>query len=427
MIEHQSLVNYLCWFNKSPLAKDLRRLPVITMPTFDASLKQLFAPLLRGAEVWLPPGDAVNQTAELLQSISTQSGVGLNCVPSLWAVMLDVMDSKKTAVPRGILSFLFLGGEQLSKRLVDRTFATLPHIEIWNLYGPTEATANASVGSVAPDGALTLGRPIANTQIYILDYLLQPLPIGVPGELFIGGAGIARGYVDRSELTAEKFVPNPFGKKPGARLYRTGDMARYLPDGRIEFLGRLDDQVKIRGFRIELGEVEAALKNYPGVREAVVVAREDNPGDKRLVAYLVPDQGQKIAVGHLREFLRQKLPDYMVPLAFITLEALPLTPNGKLDRRALPVPDLSTSGTDRVYVPPQNELEKSIIEICQQVFNVEKVGTEDDFFDLGGHSLLMMQVTNRLSNVIGRQISFAQMFRYPTIRTFVRSLSQDSG
>jgi aryl carrier-like protein len=245
--------------------------------------------------------------------------------------------------------------------------------------------------------------------------------------LFIGGAGIARGYVDRSELTAEKFVPNPFGKKPGARLYRTGDMARYLPDGRIEFLGRLDDQVKIRGFRIELGEVEAALKNYPGVREAVVVAREDNPGDKRLVAYLVPDQGQKIAVGHLREFLRQKLPDYMVPLAFITLEALPLTPNGKLDRRALPVPDLSTSGTDRVYVPPQNELEKSIIEICQQVFNVEKVGTEDDFFDLGGHSLLMMQVTNRLSNVIGRQISFAQMFRYPTIRTFVRSLSQDSG
>ena len=287
MIEHGSLVNYLCWVNESLLGDTVQRLPLTTKLTFDACLKQLFPPLLRGGEVWIVSEEVLAQPVELLSALGTRTRVGLNCVPSLWKAMLDAIHSGQAILPTESLTCLFVGGEQLGKELIGSSFSALPHLQIWNLYGPTEATANASVARIVSEDEVTIGRPIANTQIYILDPFLQPVPIGVRGELYIGGVGLARGYLNRPDLTAEKFIPNPFSAEPGTRLYKTGDLVRYLPDGTIEFLGRVDHQMKIRGFRVELGEIEAVLGQHPAVREAVVVAREDAPGEKRLVAYVV--------------------------------------------------------------------------------------------------------------------------------------------
>ncbi|MGH6832626.1 MAG: non-ribosomal peptide synthetase, partial [Methyloceanibacter sp.] len=350
MIEHHSLVNYLCWVNESLIPKGLEGLPVVSGINFDASLKQLFAPLIRGSRVWALSDDVVTQPAALLEALGTKAAVGLICVPSLWVATLDAIDSGQAAAPAENFTSLFLGGEQLTKDLVQKSLAALPHLQIWNLYGPTETTANATAARIVPEGELTIGRPIANTEIYILDPSLNPVPVGAPGELYIGGIGLARGYLNRPDLTAEKFVPNPFSTQPGARLYKSGDLARYLPDGNIEFLGRIDGQVKIRGFRIELGEIETVLSQQPAVREAVVLAREEvenpkseiqNPKslEKWLVAYVVPDRDRSPSPSELRSSLKEKLPDYMIPSTFVFLDALPLTPNGKLDRRALPVPD----------------------------------------------------------------------------------------
>ena len=270
LIEHNSLVNYLCWINTQLMVDGGVRLPLITRLTFDACLKQLFAPLLRGDEVLIFPDDVVAQPAKLLKALAAYDQIGLNCTPALWKAIIDELSNNPDMLPMDNLSHLFIGGEQLSPDLVNRSFATLPHLHIWNLYGPSEVTANASTARIASQGGVTIGRPIANTQIYILDPYLQVTPIGVPGELHIGGEVLARGYLNRPDLTAERFIPNPFSVKRGARLYKTGDLVRYLPDGNIEFLGRLDNQVKIRGFRIELGEVEARLCQHPSVSEAVV-------------------------------------------------------------------------------------------------------------------------------------------------------------
>ncbi|MGE5219382.1 MAG: amino acid adenylation domain-containing protein, partial [Chloroflexota bacterium] len=377
MIEHGCLVNYLCWFNESPLTKAAQRLPVVTSPTFDASLKQLFAPLLRGAPVWILSDEVVSQPAGLLDALTRQSRVGLNCAPSLWKAMLDELNSDRARAVSASLSALFLGGEPLDQDLTDRTFATMPDIEIWNLYGPTEATANVCAGMVRRDSALTIGRPIANTQLYILDDNLQPVPIGVRGQLYVGGDGLARGYWNRPELTEETFIDHSFNGEPAKRLYKTGDWGRYLPDGSIEFLGRVDSQVKIRGFRIELGEIEAVLGHHPGIREAVVVVREDNPGDKRLIAYVVSLQAQTPTVNELRSYLKEKLPDYMVPSAFVFMDSLPLTANGKIDRRALPLPELTHRGD---FVAPRTPVEKKIAEIWSDVLGVDKVAIDDNFF-----------------------------------------------
>jgi amino acid adenylation domain-containing protein len=265
-------------------------MPLTTKLTFDMCLKQLFPPLLRGGEVWILPEEVLAEPATLLSALATRTKAGLNCVPSLWTAILHAIQSGHASPPGESLAYLFFGGEPLSKELVARSLSALPHLQIWNIYGPTEATANASAARIIPGDEVTIGRPIANTQIHILNSFLHPVPIGVQGELHIGGAGVARGYLNRPELTAEKFIPDPFSAAPGARLYKTGDLARYRPDGNIEFLGRADHQVKIRGFRIELGEIEAALGQHPAVREAVVLAREDAAGEKRLVAYVVPNR-----------------------------------------------------------------------------------------------------------------------------------------
>jgi hypothetical protein len=245
--------------------------------------------------------------------------------------------------------------------------------------------------------------------------------------LYIGGDGLARGYLNAPEPTAQRFVPDPFGAETGARLYRTGDAARYLPDGSLEFLGRLDHQVKIRGYRIELGEIETALRQHPSLREAVTVAREDAPGDKRLVAYVVAAQGQsRPTVNELRRHLRERLPDYMIPAAFVVLSALPLTPNGKIDRRALPAPEKLRPELEAAYAPPRTEAERLVASVWEEVLRLEKVGTHDNFFDLGGHSLLTIQVHRKLREMFERELSIIDVFKYPTVSAMAGFLSQET-
>jgi acyl carrier protein len=268
-------------------------------------------------------------------------------------------------------------------------------------------------------------RRIANTQIYILDRRFEPVPPGVAGELFIGGNGVVRGYLDRRSLTAEKFLPDPFSSEPGARLYRTGDLARFRADGVIEFLGRLDHQVKVRGYRIELGEIEAVLSRHPDIAENVVVAREDGQGDKRLVAYFVNASEKTITVNDLRGYLRERLPEYMIPAAFIALPSLPLTPNGKLNRLALPAPENLRPELEVEYVAPRTEPEQIIARIWQEVLHVEKPGVNDNFFDLGGNSLLLVRVHSKLREAFAKDISLIEMFRYPTINLLVKLVAQE--
>ena len=269
-----------------------------------------------------------------------------------------------------------------------------------------------------------IGHPIANSQLYIVDDHLQPVPIGVPGELHISGDGLARGYLNRPELTAEKFIPDPFSDKPGDRLYRTGDLARYLPDGNIEFLGRIDNQVKIRGFRIELGEIEAVLTQHPTIQQAVVVAREESPGDKRLVAYVVWNQDQACTANELRSFLKQKLPDYMIPSVFVFKDALPLTPNGKVDRKALPVPDPIRPELEEGFVAPRSPIEEIIAQIWAEVLKVEKIGIHDNFFNLGGHSLLATQAMSRVREKLQMDLPLRVLFEAPTVAALALRIEQ---
>jgi thioesterase domain-containing protein/acyl carrier protein len=302
-------------------------------------------------------------------------------------------------------------------------------IRLLNAYGPTETTVTATACEIAlrPGETTTyqrvpIGRPLANRAIYILDQHSNPVPIGVRGHLHIGGAGLARGYLNRPDLTAETFVPDPFSAEPGARMYKTGDLARYRPDGNIEFLGRADHQVKIRGFRIELGEIEAALGQHPAVRDAVVLAREDAPGEKRLVAYAVADSTSD----ELRRFLKDKLPEPMVPAVVVLLEALPVTPNGKLDRRALPAPDRSRPELDKVFVAPRDDLESQLAHIWEEVLGVRPVGATDNFFELGGHSLLAVRLFAVIEKQLGRKLPLTTVFQGATVEHLAGVLRQQA-
>ncbi|MFL5349026.1 MAG: non-ribosomal peptide synthetase, partial [Hyalangium sp.] len=274
--------------------------------------------------------------------------------------------------------------------------------------------ASVTPGNVDPE-RLTIGRALPNVQLYVLDSHLLPLPSGVPGELYVGGIGLARGYLRRPDLTAERFVPNPFSTEPGARLYRTGDRVRWLAHGELEFLGRADAQVKLRGFRIELGEIESLLAQHPSVHEAVTVVREDVPGDSRLVAYLVPNAEQQLSPEALRSFLRERLPEYMVPSSFVALETLPLTPNGKLDRNALPSPDRTSAETQEGFEPPNGEIEQQIASIFAELLNLQQVGRNDSFFELGGHSLLATQAITRIHENFGVELPLREIFETPTV------------
>jgi natural product biosynthesis luciferase-like monooxygenase protein len=338
----------------------------------------------------------------------------LQCTPSL-ARMLLLNPQAKEAL--GSLRVLLVGGEAFPVSLAEELDGVFEG-KLFNMYGPTETTIWSATCEVRGAGQqIPIGRPVANTQLYILDQRLEPLPAGVQGELYIGGEGLARGYLNHPEMTAEKFIPDPFGARAGARLYHTGDAARYLPDGNIEFLGRVDQQVKIRGHRIEPGEIESALAEHAAVQEAVLVARADEAGDVRLVAYLVT--GAPLTTGELRQYLKQKLPDYMMPSAFVMLDAMPLTPNGKIDRRALPAPSARRAeATD--YIAPQTDLERTITGIWQDALQVERLSTHDNFFDLGGHSLLMAQVHARLREVLQTEVPVIELFKYPTVSSLAK-------
>jgi natural product biosynthesis luciferase-like monooxygenase protein len=347
----------------------------------------------------------------------------LQCTPSM-ARMLAADDAARAGLSK--LHCMMVGGEAFPPSLA-RDLAGLAQGKVMNMYGPTETTIWSAVHTVGRDasGVIPLGRPLANQQVHILDSRLQAMPPGVPGELAIGGDGVVRGYFRRPELTAERFVPDNI--RHGGRLYRTGDLARWRDDGVLEFLGRLDHQVKVRGYRIELGEIEAALAEQPGVEHAVVMAREDQPGDARLVAYMVASSGANLDSATLRESLRTRLPDFMLPSAFVVLDDFPHTPNGKIDRKALPAPDaVATSTPAAEYVAPTNDLESQIADVWKDVLKLASVGTRDNFFDLGGHSLLAVQAHRRLKAALQRDLSITDIFRFPTIQSLAQYLNEGS-
>jgi amino acid adenylation domain-containing protein len=412
MVCHRGVCNYLHWRQIYFPLTDADRLLQAASLSFDDSVWEFFEPLMVGARVVMARPGGQQASAYLLRLIAEQRITAACFVPSLLQVLLEEPRLKSCDCLRRVTT----GGETLSIELQERFFARM-RAGLHNGYGPTEATISATFWTCERGRhrrTVPVGRPIANTQIYLLDQNLQPVPIGVPGELHIGGDGLARGYLNRPELTAKRFIPDPFSLQPGARLYRTGDLARYLPDGNIEFLGRLDHQIKLRGFRIELGEVESVLNTHAAVRESVVVLREDATKQERLMAYIVPT-GATPSPGKLRAFMKEKLPEYMVPAAFVMLEALPLMPNGKVDRRALPLPDPSSLRAENAYAEPRTPTEETLAGIWEEVLGLKQVDIHDDFFELGGHSLLAAQVDSRLRNAFGMELPLRSLFEAPTV------------
>jgi len=382
--------------------------------SFDAATFEIWGALLNGARLVLIAEDTLLSPQAMATAIEQRGITTLFLTTALFNQMTD----RIPAALRNLHHLLF-GGEAVDPQRVRELLQKGPPKRLLHVYGPTETTTFASwylVKGVAEEAStVPIGRPIANTKIYILDSHLSPVPIGVVGELYIGGDGLATGYLNRPKLTQAKFIANPFSSQPGDRLYKTGDLARYLADGNIEFVGRIDDQVKIRGFRIEPGEIEAVLGQHSGIRECVVMAQQDDAGEKRLVAYVVAVSDSQLDSIGLRGFLKERLPEYMIPAAFVFLDTLPLTPNGKLDRRALPEPDSQRREDEARYVPPRTAVEQGLAEIWAEVLRVDRVGIHDNFFDLGGHSLLATRVASRIREVFRIELPLRALFEMPTV------------
>ncbi|WP_375770521.1 amino acid adenylation domain-containing protein [Archangium gephyra] len=382
--------------------------------SFDAAVSEIFTSLTSSACLVFAPREALLGDA-LVRTLREQHVTTVTLPPAVLSLLSpEGLEELRTVVSAGEAC----PPQVLARWASGRT--------LLNAYGPTESTvcATMSEAPVLASGHLSLGRPLPGLQVYVLDAHLQPVPVGVSGELFLSGAGLARGYLGLPSLTAERFLPHPFASEPGARLYRTGDAARFLPDGSLEYLGRLDSQVKLRGFRIELGEVESALLQHPSVHTCVALVREDSPGDKRLVAYLVPHPGQSVEAHSLRAFLQQRLPEYMVPAAFVSLSALPLSSNGKVDKKALPLPESPAS--QDTYVAPRTPTEERLASLWAQVLRVERVGLHDDFFALGGHSLLATQLISRIRSAFGVELPVRAFFEAPTVRSLAERIDAAS-
>ncbi len=411
-IEHRAVVNFLNSMRREPglTAQDV--LLAVTTLSFDIAGLELHLPLTTGASIILAPWDVAADGAALLREIERHRVTLLQATPATWRLMIAA-GWKGTPQLKALC-----GGEALPSDLASELIPRCG--ELWNMYGPTETTIWSTCSRVTNAKDIHIGRPIDNTEIYILDAHQQPLPVGLAGELLIGGDGLARGYHHRPELSADRFVAHPF--KPGARLYRTGDLARYRPDGNIDCLGRLDFQVKIRGFRIELGEIESELAAHPAISQAVVAAREDQ-GDKRLVAYLVSRTKPEPEPSELRDHLRGKLPEYMVPATFVYLPALPLTPNGKVDRKALPAPGVSVIAATQEAVPPRNETEKRLAVIFERVLGNPIRSVRESFFDLGGHSLLAVKLMNLIEREFDMRLPLARLFMAPSIEQLATVLT----
>ncbi|OQW32699.1 MAG: hypothetical protein A4E19_04880 [Nitrospira sp. SG-bin1] len=416
-IPHRALVNFLWSMLHEPgcTARDI--MLSVTTISFDIFGLELYVPLLAGARIEIASRTVAMDGRQLRDLCEAVQPTIMQATPATWRMLVE-------AGWRGSENLTVLcGGEGLSPdlaaSLLDRSRA------LWNMYGPTETTIWSTIEKIErTDREITIGRPIANTDVYILDQFLQPVPVGVSGELYIGGDGVARGYRGRPELTKERFIPHPFSPEPLSRLYRTGDLARYQPDGRIVHLGRLDNQVKIRGFRVELGDIEAALSRHSAVRQAVVTAREEQQGVKQLVAYVVCQDGPVPSQSELRAFLRSQIPDYMIPSLFVFLDAMPLTANNKIDRKALPAP-ASALPTAAVRVLPTDRTDVQMAVLWQQVFGINDIGIHDNFFDLGGHSLKAAQLFYLIEQVYGRQLPLSTLFQAPTIATLTSLLVQD--
>jgi amino acid adenylation domain-containing protein len=430
-VRHRNLVNY-AHFIRSKLGADAGHgMHFATVSTITADLGNtcVFPALISGGCLHVIGYDTAMDGAAFGRYVAANPIDVLKITPSHLQAVLGAAD-EKSLLPR---RYLILGGEATSCTFARRLLQA-GKCAVVNHYGPTETTVGSLTYDVPAEGppacasgTLPVGRPIANTEVYILDAHRRPVPQGVVGELYIGGAGLAVGYLNQPEQTAERFVPHPFSTDPQARLYRTGDLARHLADGAVEFLGRADHQVKIRGFRVELAEIEAVLGRHAAVRQAVVVAREEPSGDKKLVAYVVPAVGAKATAEVLRGHLLEQLPEYMVPGTFVVRDSLPLTANGKIDRRALPDPEQEAAGRQRAYVAPGNPVEEQLAKIWGDVLGVERVGIEDNFFDLGGHSLLATQVISRIRTTLDVQVPLRTIFETPTVAGLARAVAELRG
>jgi amino acid adenylation domain-containing protein len=426
MITHESVVNLVtAAVGKFSLERDSRFFQFASL-SFDVAIEEIFPVLSIGGAVVLESDKLLYSYADLAQALERQNVTTIELPTIYWVEWMRELSRMQRRAPRS-LDLLIIGGERISPEIWKEWREQ--GVPLLHVFGVTEVAVTSLVypipadfGAVESLSEIPIGRPIANTEAYILDSGLQPAPPRIPGEMYLGGIGIARGYLDRPELTAERFVPSPFGTQPGGRLYRTGDLARYSLDGSIEFIGRIDHQVKIRGYRIELAEIESVLIQFPAIGECVVLAREDESGDKRLVAYLVPKEGDVANVSELRQFLKRRLPAYMAPSSFVILESLPLSPHGKVDRRALPAPDKNDAAPGGMRVAPDTPIEKDVARIFSEALKVEDVGIYDDFFALGGHSLLVTQVIGRLNRAFQVELSIRDLFDAPTVSGLVAAI-----
>jgi aspartate racemase len=432
-LSHRGLVNHntaaVNLFSITPAD----RMAQFASISFDIAIEEIFPTWIAGAALVIREEDASLAVGDFLRWVNEAGVTALDLPTAYWHELVGELSESTLQLPES-LRIVIVGGEKASAAALAAWHKLAGSRVRWvNTYGPTETSV--IVTSFEPENwekippILPIGRPIANTKIHILDEHLQPLPVGIPGDLFVGGPGLARGYLNRPEITAGKFVRDPFSAEPEARIYKTGDRARYLADGKIEFAGRTDDQVKIRGYRVELKEIESVLGSYPGIREVVVVAREsareNGPPDKHLAAYVVPSRDQAPTGSELRSYLKQKLPHYMVPSAFVLLEVMPKTPNGKVDRRSMPAPKPADFTEPNEYVAPTDELEKNLVRIWCAVLTKEKIGIRDNFFDLGGHSLLAARLMHRIEQTLGHRLPLAALLQAPTVEQFAALLRQE--
>ncbi len=430
-IPQRALTNFLCSMLKTPGFTSQDVLLAVTTLSFDIAGLELYLPLLAGGRVVLADQETTKDARALCDLLASSGATVMQATPATWRMLLEAGWRGDSALK------ILCGGEALPTELAQQLLESCG--ALWNMYGPTETTIWSGAYPLAKkDESAPFGRPIANTQLYVLDAHMQPAPLGVPGELHIGGEGLARGYVNRPELSAEKFAPNPFAQQESSsdhstrhalrstlhaprpspfafRLYKTGDLVRYRPNGSLEFLGRLDHQVKLRGFRIELGEIEAVLGEHEAVRQGLALVREDAPGDQRLTAYVVLREHAEVTLNELQSFARKKLPEYMVPTVLMQLEKLPLTPNGKVDRRALPAPEHDHSGLAEQFVAPRSPIETELAELWQKLLRAPRVGRRDNFFALGGHSLLVTQLLARVRAQFGVEVAVRDFFKQPTL------------
>jgi amino acid adenylation domain-containing protein len=433
MIEHRALVSFVQSVIDQYELTDRDRILQFASISFDAAVEEIFPCLCRGGTLVLRNDEMLSSAATFLQRCQKWQVTVLDLPTAYWHYLVSQIVADEVRLPPE-LRLVIIGGEQASLETVklwQQEVGDYP--QLVNTYGPTEATVVATQfrwpgTESATQRSLPIGQALPHVQTYVLDKHLQRLPVGIPGELYLGGAGLARGYLNQPELNQSQFIANPFATSDGsdARLYKTGDRVRFRADGQLEFLGRFDDQVKLRGFRIELGEIETALSQHLAIQQCVVTVREDKPGDKRLVAYVVPAESEVPDTGELRHYLYHRLPDYMVPSAFVTLVSLPLTPSGKINRKALPKPESADIATSAAYVAPRTPMEQELAKIWAQVLNLEQVGIHDNFFELGGHSLLAVQLITKMQQSFQVALPLATLFQQPTIEHLAQLLQNSS-